>query len=152
MPLVGVLECQALKELIEAGLGLGASQNGTSIRAKLPQEGEEIALACARTPVKALPQAWQDRVRMHPYVPSLAYRIAMVARGDIAGTFIRPNSNDWDLAAADLILSEAGGAIRTAENKPLTYGGDSPLHGALVASSGSLLQDMLSVVAEQGLG
>ncbi len=50
----------------------------------------------------------------------------MVARGDIAGTFVRPNSHDWDLAAADLILSEAGGQVLTADGKALTYGCETP--------------------------
>jgi myo-inositol-1(or 4)-monophosphatase len=92
-----------------------------------------------------------------PYVASLAYRIAMVARGDIAGTFVRPNSHDWDLAAADLILSEAGGNVLTAEGKALTYGlrntstGDYR-HGALVAASGLLMDNMLDVVAETAFG
>ncbi|HBQ31136.1 MAG TPA: 3'(2'),5'-bisphosphate nucleotidase CysQ, partial [Ochrobactrum anthropi] len=90
---------------------------------------------------------WRDRAKIHPYVPSLAYRIAMVARGDIAGTFIRPNSHDWDLAAADLILSESGGAILTSDALPIQYGGPTLSHGALVAASGDLLQEMLSVVA-----
>ncbi|WP_139974547.1 MULTISPECIES: 3'(2'),5'-bisphosphate nucleotidase CysQ [Brucella/Ochrobactrum group] len=145
-PLAGVLECPARKELIEAGKGIGASQNGSTIRVRLPAAGEEVTIASARNMVMALPESWRHRTKIHPYVPSLAYRIAMVARGDIAGTFIRPNSNDWDLAAADLILSESGGAILTSHALPITYGGPTLSHGALVAASGGLLQEMLSVV------
>lgn len=146
-PLAGVLECPARKELIEAGQGGGALQNGHAIHTCLPAAGEQIAIASARNMVTALPDGWRDRVKVHPYVPSLAYRIAMVARGDIAGTFIRPNSHDWDLAAADLILSESGGAILTSDALPIMYGGPTGSHGALVAASGNLLQEMLSVVA-----
>ncbi len=113
--------------------------------------GEEITIAFARNQINALPEQWRGPVRVHPYVPSLAYRIAMVARGDIAGTFIRPNSHDWDLAAADLILSESGGAILTSKALPLVYGGPTRSHGALVAASGNLLREMLSVVADQPL-
>ncbi|HBQ33171.1 MAG TPA: 3'(2'),5'-bisphosphate nucleotidase CysQ, partial [Ochrobactrum anthropi] len=98
-PLAGVLECPARNELIEAGKGVGASQNGAVIRVRLPLPGEQVTIASARNMVTALPESWRDRAKIHPYVPSLAYRIAMVARGDIAGTFIRPNSHDWDLAA-----------------------------------------------------
>ncbi|MBB5701114.1 myo-inositol-1(or 4)-monophosphatase [Ochrobactrum daejeonense] len=146
-PLAGVLECPARKELIEAGRGLGALQNGNTIHAKLPAMGEKLAIASARNMVTALPDSWKSRAIIHPHVPSLAYRIAMVARGDIAGTFIRPNSHDWDLAAADLILSESGGAILTSDALPVSYGGATRSHGALVAASGDLLQEMLSVVA-----
>lgn len=147
-PLAGVLECPARNELIEAGKGVGASQNGAVIRVRLPSPGEQVTIASARNMVTALPESWRDRAKIHPYVPSLAYRIAMVARGDIAGTFIRPNSHDWDLAAADLILSESGGAILTSDALPIQYGGPTLSHGALVAASGDLLQEMLSVVAD----
>lgn len=81
----------------------------------------------------------------------------MVARGDLAGTFVRPNSHDWDLAAADLILSEAGGNVLTAGGEALTYGlrntetGDYR-HGALVAASGLLMDNMLNIVAETTFG
>ncbi|MGN6447984.1 MAG: inositol monophosphatase family protein, partial [Brucella intermedia] len=134
-------------ELIEAGKGVGASQNGAAIRVRLPSSDEEVTIASARNMVTALPESWRGRAKVHPYVPSLAYRIAMVARGDIAGTFIRPNSHDWDLAAADLILGESGGAILTSDALPIAYGGPTLSHGALVAASGNLLQEMLSVVA-----
>lgn len=147
-PIAGVLQCPVLNEVIEAGKGFGASQNGLPIQTHLPPPGEKISMASAKRMVDVLPEGWRDRVIVHPYVPSLAYRIAMVARGDIAGTFIRPNSHDWDLAAADLILSESGGALLNHDALPLNYGGPTLQHGALVASSGNLLQEMLSVVAD----
>ncbi|WP_273726977.1 3'(2'),5'-bisphosphate nucleotidase CysQ [Brucella gallinifaecis] len=147
-PIAGVLQCPVLSEVIEAGKGFGASQNGLPIQTRLPPPGEKISMASARRMVDVLPDGWRDRVIVHPYVPSLAYRIAMVARGDIAGTFIRPNSHDWDLAAADLILSESGGALLGHDARPVIYGGPTLQHGALVASSGNLLQEMLSVVAD----
>ena len=147
-PIAGVLQCPALNEVIEAGKGFGASQNGMPIQTRLPPVDEKISIASARRMVDVMPESWRDRAILHPYVPSLAYRIAMVARGDIAGTFIRPNSHDWDLAAADLILSESGGALLNHDARPLIYGGQTLQHGALVASSGNLLQEMLSVVAD----
>ena len=62
-----------------------------------------------------------------------------------------------DLAAADLILSEAGGNVLTAKGKALTYGlrntqrGDYR-HGALVAASGLLMDNMLNIVADTAFG
>ena len=42
---------------------------------------------------------------------SIAYKIALVAKGtmDVAISFTK--KNDWDIAAADLILKEAGGYL-----------------------------------------
>ena len=52
---------------------------------------------------------------------SIAYKIALVAKGncDVALSFTK--KNDWDLAAADLLVSEAGGEIKTFDNKDIKY-------------------------------
>jgi myo-inositol-1(or 4)-monophosphatase len=154
-PVAGVLECPARNEIITALPGYGAQQNGSAIRVQAETKPFKVAGPAAF--LKRLPEHFLASMEHAPYVASLAYRIAMVARGDIAGTFVRPNSHDWDLAAADLILSEAGGNVLTAEGKALTYGlrntstGDYR-HGALVAASGLLMDNMLDVVAETAFG
>ncbi|MBB6260413.1 myo-inositol-1(or 4)-monophosphatase [Paenochrobactrum gallinarii] len=146
-PLAGVLECSVRGEVLEAHCDGIAMQNNEPIRVAGQDEDEPLSIALSRSAFDTLPANLRDRVQMHPYVSSLAYRIGMVARGDIAGTFVRPNSNDWDLAAADLILSRAGGRLVDVAGAPLHYGGASSGQGALVASSGKLLEEMLSVVA-----
>jgi myo-inositol-1(or 4)-monophosphatase len=72
----------------------------------------------------------------------LAYRLAMVARGAIDATFVKPNSHDWDLAAADLILAEAGGAVLDRHGETLFYARRETRQGTLVAGSGPLLDEM----------
>ena len=95
----------------------------------------------------ALPADVTATMRRGSYVPSLAYRVAMVANGSLDATFVKPNSHDWDLAAADLILGEAGGSIRNAEGERLTYAGPDPVHGALAAGSGALLDMLVDAIA-----
>ena len=46
-----------------------------------------------------------------PKVHSLALRLARVADGTLDVAFAGGNSHDWDLAAADLLVHEAGGAL-----------------------------------------
>lgn len=146
-PVAGVLECSVRGEVLEAHRDGEALQNNQPIRVAAQNSGETLSIALSRSTFDTLPDNLRERVSMHPYVSSLAYRIGMVARGEIAGTFVRPNSNDWDLAAADLILSRAGGHLVDMSGAPLHYGRASSEQGALVASSGKLLKDMLSVVA-----
>ena len=67
-------------------------------------------------------------------IPSLALRLARVATGALDGTFAAPNSHDWDLAAADLLVHEAGGLISTLTGQSLIYNRPDPVHGALVAA------------------
>ena len=70
----------------------------------------------------------------HAAVPSLALRLARVANGALDGAFAGPDSHDWDLAAADLLVHEAGGLISTLTGQSLIYNRPDPVHGALLAA------------------
>lgn len=72
------------------------------------------------------------------YIGSLAYRVAMLADNKADLALARSGAHDWDLAAADLIISEAGGILREDIGKILTYNKSVPRHGALYACSPEL--------------
>jgi myo-inositol-1(or 4)-monophosphatase len=57
-----------------------------------------------------------------------------VAEGTVDVTFASDNAHDWDLAAADLLVHEAGGALTTLAGQPLLYNGTELTHRALVAA------------------
>lgn len=142
-PLAGVLDCPAKQELFMAVLGGGAMKNGRPVHVNPPREPAFIA-----GPKSMLASANLDRpVNRAPYIPSLAYRVAMVAEGALDATFIKPNSHDWDLAAAELVLTEAGGRLFGPTGKPPIYASVDPSHGALVAGSGPLLRSMVEALA-----
>ena len=46
---------------------------------------------------------------------SLAYKLALVAAGRFDGLISRRASHDWDIAAAQLLIGEAGGRISGAD-------------------------------------
>ena len=146
--LAGVLECPAKGETYSAGRGGGATRNGRPIAVREP--GPELAVAGPKSMIDALPPEDRARTRPYPYVPSLAYRVALVAAGAIDATFVKPNSHDWDIAAADLILGEAGGAILDMSGERPRYAGTRLVHDALVAGSGALLATMLSTIHQAG--
>ena len=50
---------------------------------------------------------------------SLAYKLALVAAGRFDGLISLRASHDWDLAAAALLIGEAGGRISGADGAPL---------------------------------
>lgn len=144
----GVLDCPAHEELFWARAGGGAFLDGEPISV---YSGERAPLVGgAKALIDAVPQPLRARLVATPYVPSLAYRIALLARGSLDATFVKENSHDWDLAAADLILREAGGMILNASGRPPAYAGAEVRHGALVAGSGALLAELARVIAEPG--
>ena len=142
-PVAGVLACPALDLTYAARVGQGATCNHKRI--ETGGEKERPRMAGPRSWLKKMPDGYEGRVHRVPYIPSLAYRIALCADGGLDGTYVRPSAHDWDLAAADLILVEAGGALLTETGEPPRYGGDDPRHGWLVAGSPSQLPHMLDM-------
>ena len=142
-PVAGVLACPALDLDYAARVGNGATCNRRRIAAGGAKERPRMA--GPRSWLKKMPDGYEGRVHRVPYIPSLAYRVALVADGGLDGTYVRPSAHDWDLAAADLILCEAGGALLTESGEPPRYGGDDPRHGWLVAGSAAQLPHMLDM-------
>jgi myo-inositol-1(or 4)-monophosphatase len=71
----------------------------------------------------------------------------MISAGRLDATFVKPNAHDWDLAAADLILSEAGGRVVDESGRQPIYGNAVTSHEALAAGSGALLEAMTGELA-----
>ena len=144
-PLSGVLECPVKSETFWAEAGKGAFKNGSAIRVN--PAGDSFTVAGPKHLIDATPAELRGRFKTVSYIPSLAYRVAMVANGELDATYVKPNSHDWDLAAADLMLREAGGRLLDRRGNTLHYAGPNPRHGALAAGNGALLQAMTAVIA-----
>jgi myo-inositol-1(or 4)-monophosphatase len=149
-PLTGVLDCPATGEIFSASAGNGALKDGRRLHVGPPREP---ALIGGPKPMldAALPYL-QRAIERANYVPSLAYRIAMVAEGSLDATFIKPNAQDWDLAAADLILAEAGGQLLEPSGKRPVYATANPRHGVLAAGGGPLLAAMVEALGSMTVG
>lgn len=108
-PVAAVLHAPAVAELYEAALGSGARLNGEPIRAGDCVELERCAvLADARTLRRPdWPTPWPDEMRIETR-NSVAYRMALVAAGAFDAVVALSSKCDWDIAAADLIVREAG--------------------------------------------
>eukprot|EP00913_Durusdinium_trenchii_P026906 g25241.t1 len=132
-PVAGVLVAPALKEEFAAAEALPALKNGQAITVSTQAADRTLVLAADEKIVRRLqPDLAVQRVQ---HVPSLAYRLAMAAEGRIDGTIVKRNSHDWDLAAADLILERAGGALTDLDGSPLLYNRETVSHGVLVAGA-----------------
>ena len=132
-PAVAALYAPVTDELFLSITGRGATLNGAPITASASDHliGAKFAGPKRRLDVLAEIEPGIERM---PRVPSLALRLARVATGALDGAFAGPDSHDWDLAAADLLVHEAGGALTTLEGDTLIYNQPGPVHGALVAA------------------
>ncbi|MBW9115985.1 3'(2'),5'-bisphosphate nucleotidase CysQ [Rhizobium cauense] len=148
-PVAGVLYAPALEELYEAAEGGTALKNGRPIVVSTTALETPGRFAIAEDVLKAFPDALKNRIERVRHVPSLAYRIAMVADGRLDGTFIKHNSHDWDLAAADLILQCAGGRLVDLQGNVPLYNREQISHGELCAAAPARLADLLSGIAQR---
>jgi myo-inositol-1(or 4)-monophosphatase len=132
-PIVAALYAPASEEFFLAVAGASVTRNGLAIRAST---GEALAGARISGPKRLLDQlaAAAPDIVIEPRVHSLALRLARVADNTLDVAFAGGNSHDWDLAAADLLVHEAGGALTTLGGTTLTYNGATPTHGMLVAA------------------
>jgi myo-inositol-1(or 4)-monophosphatase len=132
-PILAVLHAPVTDELFLALAGGGATRNGVPIEAS-PGDGLAGArFSGAKSRLDRL-KTIEPQIAIAPRIPSLALRLARVAMGALDGTFTAPNSHDWDLAAADLLVHEAGGMLTTLAGQALVYNQPEPVHGALVAA------------------
>ena len=81
-------------------------------------------------------------------MPSLAYRFACVANGRFDCAFASPRANDWDLAACDLLVHEAGGRLTDLEGEAPRYNREIPRHGVLAAANARLHPALLAMLAD----
>ena len=78
-----------------------------------------------------------DHFKIPQYVESgsLGLKICRVASGSAELFFKAMNPRDWDLAAPQLIIEEAGGLLTDAFGKVIKYGSKDRSHIGLIASS-----------------
>lgn len=141
-PVAAALVAPAFGEEFTALPDAPAFKNGVPLSVAAANGGP-IQLAAPEDVIAKLPADFCPSVRRVQHVPSLAYRLAMVSDGRIDGTLVKPNSHDWDLAAADLILQQAGGSLTDLDSKPLIYNREMVTHGALCAAADHVLPVLL---------
>ncbi len=142
-PVAGVLVAPALGEEYSASAEGTALKNGKPICVADFRPSERLRVATAQDVVNAFDATIRGRIERVEHIPSLAYRIAMVAEGRIDATLVKPNSHDWDLAAADLILARAGGKLVDLNGDALVYNRPEVSHDVLCAATEGELPELL---------
>ena len=151
-PVLGFVHAPAGDACYEAVIGGGAWRDGARI-AVAPRTGLDGAGVTGPKPMIDRLQRGAARSGSDPEltrlerVPSLALRVARVADGTIDLGLISQDSRDWDLAAADLILREAGGVVCDVEGRPAVYNRPEPKHGTLIATPGGLRDVVVAAFA-----
>lgn len=120
-PVLGIVYNPILEELYEAVRGQGAKLNGEIITCSEKSDLLNAKLIASRKSFEW--HGWLDTVKgaTFSHVNSIAYRMVKVASQDAHASLSLTQKSDWDIAAADIILAEAGGITTTTQGDKLVY-------------------------------
>jgi myo-inositol-1(or 4)-monophosphatase len=137
-PVAGAVVAPQLAETYAAAAGAGATLNGQPIHAS----GAGVLEGCGMI---AHPRMFQHEEWAEPWPAmnvsrrnSTAYRLCLVASGAADATVTFAAKHDWDLAAADVIASEAGGYVGDHTGRAFVYNALIPVQPSLVCAAPAL--------------
>ena len=136
-------------KLYSAAAGRGAFLNGAPIRASSRSELAGATMIAAKPnfhPTNWRGQKVPDVKRA--YRPSLAYRLSLVAEGRFDAMLTLRDSWEWDIAAGDLILREAGAITSDKRGNTLRFNNPYPQVKGVVAAAPALHSDLAGRLAQ----
>ncbi len=135
-------------ELFEATAGRGAKLNDKKISVSAREEIEGCRMLAYGPMFKhpAWPEPWPE---MHLENPnSVALRIALVANGSFDAMMALNWKSEWDIAAADLIVHEAGGLATKHTGERFTYNqSEATQHRSIVAAGPEMHQALMKRIS-----
>ena len=150
-PVVEVVHAPALEQTFVAAAGQGARLNDRVITTS-PRKSLEGANIVAPRGLAHFFKSSPYGFDLAPRTPSLALRLADIASGRHDIAIAAAQSRDWDIAAADVILSEAGGVLTELEGSTLTYNRPQLDRDMLVAAPAALFDDSLALARAASKG
>lgn len=144
-PVAGVVYAPELSEIYEATRGGGARLNGAAVR---PSEASVMEACRMAGDPRVFAEGW-PRMRVEQR-NSTALRMCLVAAGVFDAAVAPVPKSDWDLAAADVIATEAGCFVGDHTGEVFRYNGPVPAQASLVCAAPALAPLILAHVGPMG--
>ena len=132
---VAVVHLPAREETYWAVEGGGAWRNGEPVRPSAAADADAARILISKPHLQ--PEHWPGGPpRVGPnFRPSLAWRLCLVAAGRFDAMITFRPAWEWDVAAGDLIVREAGGVVTDRDGAAPRYNAEHPrVHGMLAAA------------------
>jgi len=144
-PVHAVVYRPVTEQLFEACEGEGAFVNGLRIELAGRAGLDGARIVGSGSALKRVAQ----NASIEPYPNStvpLALRLCFVATGDYDAALSTGNKNDWDVAAGDLIVHEAGGRVTGTNGETYTFNRRESWQRGMVAARTGLHEEIVSIV------
>ncbi len=146
-PILACVFNPATDEFYAAMAGHGATKNDQIISFSGAPKVQDDMHVCVYPPILSHP-AWQKA--WHNNWPdvrignpkSVAYRLCLLAEGHFDMLIILNTKNDWDIAAGDLIIREAGAHFTNLEGEKFSYHHKTYEHPRMIAGHPHALQEL----------
>lgn len=119
-PIFGIVYNPKTKEFFHAMANSSAFCNKKKINVAKNDSLENLTMAISSSEKKKF-DSHKFNIKKLIKIGSIAYKVALVAKGEIDATVSFTKKNDWDLAAAILILNRAGGLCTTISGKKIKF-------------------------------
>lgn len=150
VPVLGMIYAPVLNEFYHATAGGGAWLGAERLKVSAAQSIAGSRVLCGPHVFRPdrWPEPWPDmQVEQRN---SFAYRVALVASGRFDALYAPSSKCEWDMAAGDLLLREAGGVLTSLDGQPLSYNAPIPVRHDLVGAPPGLHQRFLQRIRSRG--
>ncbi len=146
IPVVGVVFNPVVDALYAARLGNGCHRNGAPVRVSSCPRLSQARVVASHSELKSQKlEPYRDDFASLEAVGSIAWKLALVAGGEVDFNISLRPKREWDVCAGDLLVREAGGHYMDFERGPRRYNQPDPLsRRPMAAGSPTLLDDLLS--------
>ena len=141
-PILGMIFNPVTNEFFFAEKNFGAFCNHSKISVTKKTEIDSCSFAISSSEEKKLKSFDFVKEKKIKKLGSIAYKIALVAKGKIDIAISLTKKNDWDLAAADLLIKEAGGNITETSGKKIVYNSENLNINSVIASNSQIISEL----------
>ena len=139
-PVVGVIFNPATNEMFSCQKNKGVYLNGKKVNISSQKKIKQSSILVSRSELKRGEwEPYRNSFKSIQPIGSVAYKLAMVSAGN-SDTFatVAPK-NEWDICAGDCLVNEAGGVMRTINDKKIIYNQKNTLVTDTIIASNSVL-------------
>ena len=131
---IGIIFNPATGEYFCAVLGERPTMNGRPIQVSHSSK-RRLSLLVNTGPLnRSMIRTWRETADCRPIIGSITYSLALVAAGRIDGVINMGTQNEWDIAAALLLVQTAGGIFVDRDLKPIQCNQPNPSVNGIIAA------------------
>ena len=144
-PVIGHILNPETKEYFYAEKDNGAYCNEKKIKVSSPSQLDQCKIAISSSEIRKLESYEIFKTKKIKKIGSIAYKVALVAKGEIDIALSFSKKNDWDLAAADLIIKEAGGNLKDINGNEIYYNKSSTKINSVLACNSFIITNLINL-------